>query len=386
MAAALYFRGVTVVSPPYQWDKMDVLVADGRIQWRAPAGHRAVPRDAREIPGDDLILTPGWVELQINGAFGHDFTLTPEAIWDVAAQLPQLGLTAFLPTIITAPRETIARAQQVLLAGPPSGWHGARPLGLHIEGPFLNPERKGAHPPTLLRAPDPAWIRDWTRARGVRLVTLAPELPHALDLVRALRNQGVVVSMGHTMAPWEQAIAGFEAGITYGTHLFNAMRGFHHREPGAVGALLARPDIPVGLIVDGIHVHPGAVRLAWQAKGPGALTLVTDACAGLGMPPGTYRLGEMTIVVREHDARLPDGTLAGSIVRPDAALRNLMHFAGASLVDAVSAWTVAPARVLGLPHPHVAPGAPADLTLLRASDLSVIGTVIAGHLYLVDKG
>jgi len=355
------------------------LLAQGRVQAVAPAGMLDAD-NAEVLDAAHLILTPGWIDLQINGAFGQDFTLTPQALWDVAAQLPKLGITAFLPTIITAPRETVAQAQAIWLAGPPPGWKGARPLGLHIEGPFLHPERKGAHPPQHLRLPDRAWVEDWHPARGVRMVTLAPELPGALELVQYLTARGVVVSMGHTMATWDQAQAAFAAGVTYGTHLYNAMRGFHHREPGAVGALLARPDIPVGLIVDGIHVHPAAVRLAWQAKGPYALTLVTDASAGLGMPPGTYRLGDMTILVREHDARLPDGTLAGSVLRPDRALRNLMAFTAASLVDAVSAWTVAPARVLGLPRPAIEPGAAANLTLLHRDDLTVAGTVLAGHL------
>ncbi len=380
----LLVENVTVVSPPQVLPNRDVWIAGSLISAITPHGQRK-GTPARRLNGRGRFLSPGWLELQLNGGFGKDFTEEPTSIWEVAARLPEMGITAFLPTVITAPAAVAEQARAVLAQGAPAGWRGAVPLGLHIEGPFLNPKRKGAHPPAYLRPPDPAWVRNWSPEGQVRLVTLAPELPGALDLVRALRRQGVAVSMGHTEATLAEAEAGFRGGITYGTHLFNAMRGLHHREPGAVGALLAHPEIAVGMIVDGIHVHPAAVALAWRCKTPETVTLVTDACAGLGMPQGRYRLGAMEIVVQEDRATLPDGTLAGSILRPAVALRNLMEFTGCTVAEAVTTLTAAPARVLGLPRPRVAVGEPANLTLF-ALDGTVAATIIGGQVVWENAG
>lgn len=381
----LLIENATIISPPDTWAHHDILIDGETIVQVAPHGQVSASQPFPRFDAAGLIVTPGWIDVQVNGGFGHDFTLDPSAIWAVAARLPELGLTAFLPTIITAPSEVRERAIHVLKAGPPQGWQGARPLGLHFEGPFLNPERRGVHPPQYLRPPDVSLVQGWTRANGVWLVTLAPELDGIDAVVNHLAAAGVVVSMGHTLATWEEAEAGFAWGITYGTHLFNAMRGFHHREPGAVGALLARADIPVGLIVDGVHVHPAAVRIAWACKSPETVTLVTDACAGLGMPPGRYRLGAMEIVVSEDRATLPDGTLAGSIVTPARALRNLMAFTGCTLVEAITTVTIAPARVLGLDTPRVAPGHTADLTLITP-EVDVVATVIGGKIRPTQPG
>lgn len=381
----LLIENATIVSPPDIRDRYDVLIDGTTIADVFPHGRRTPPPHMPRLDATGLIVTPGWVDLQVNGGFGRDFTVDPATIWEVAARLPELGLTAFLPTIVTAPADVREQAMGVLRAGPPKGWEGAIPLGLHFEGPFLSPERRGAHPPGYLCRPDVHLVRGWTRAAGVWLVTLAPELEGFAAVAARLRAAGVVLSMGHTSATWEEAEAGFRAGITYGTHLFNAMSGFHHREPGAIGALLARPDIAVGLIVDGVHVHPAAVRIAWQCKSPETITLVTDACAGLGMPPGRYRLGAMEIAVQEDRATLPDGTLAGSIVTPARALRNLMAFTGCTLADAVSTVTVAPARVLGLDTPRVAPGKEASLTIITP-EIEVMGTVVRGRVVYKGPG
>ena len=377
----LYIDHATLFTPERQIDDGAVLVDGRRIRACGPSDEIPRPSAAQTIDGHGLLLTPGFIDLQINGAFGHDFTADPDSIGLVAARLPRYGVTAFLPTVITSPLETVSAAQDVLAGLGVADTLGARPLGLHVEGPFLNPDKRGAHSPEHLRLPNLAAARDWSPRHGVRLVTIAPELPGALDLVAQLAEQGVVVSAGHSAATYEQANQGFVAGIRYGTHLFNAMPPLHHREPGLVGALLSNGRVRVGFIVDGIHTHPSIVDLVWRTVGSARLSLVTDAVAALGMPPGRHGLAEFEVLVDETSARLPDGTLAGSILSLDAALRNLVAFTGCSLVEALRTVTTTPAELLGLEaeRGRIAPGAMADLVLLTP-DLQVQTTIAEGRV------
>jgi len=343
---------------------------------------------AHIIDAGGLLLAPGFVDLQLNGAFGYDFTADPDTMWAVAERLPRYGVTDFLPTIITAPPGAIPAAQAALARGAPSslGPH-ARPLGLHLEGPFLNPAKRGAHPAEHLRLPAAEVAADWSRDSGVRLVTLAPELPGALDLTRQLVQRGVVVSMGHSAATYAEAEAGLDAGITYGTHLFNAMAPFQHREPGIAGTLLSDERAVAGLIVDGVHVHPGAIGVAWRAKGPGGLNLVTDAMAGLGLSEGTFRLGERDVTVQDGTVRLLDGTLAGSVLSLDHAVRNLIAMTGCGVPEAIQTVTEVPARLLGMTGRlgRLEPGAPADLVWLTP-ELNVAATWVGGCLTYQAEG
>ncbi|HEY8547779.1 MAG TPA: N-acetylglucosamine-6-phosphate deacetylase [Acidimicrobiales bacterium] len=345
-----------------------------------------------ELDATGCVVAPGFVDLQVNGAGGIDLTAEPERLWEVAALLPRWGVTSWLPTIVTSPEPVRERALATLRQGPPdppdpSDLSGAAPaapvatpLGLHLEGPFLNPERKGAHVAAHLRSPDPALIAGWSRDAGVALVTLAPELPGALDLVRALVDRGVVVSLGHSSASTEEATAGVDAGARWATHLFNAMPPLHHRDPGLAGVALTDERLRVGLIADGLHVHPRMVRLAARALGA-RLTLVTDAVAALGVPPGPIRLGDLEALAAEDGVRLPDGTLAGSNLAMATAVANLQAFAGVDLGAAVHAAATAPAAVLGRAGERgvVAPGAVGDLVVLDG-DGRVVATVIGGRV------
>ena len=355
-------------------------ILDGRIRVLQPFDAQDVPAGARVMDASGMLLSAGWLDLQFNGGFGCDFTDQPERLWEAAAGLPRYGVTGFLPTIITASLEVYERALGVLRSGPPAGWHGAIPLGYHFEGPFLNPAKKGAHNPAHMRLPSPEAVSGWSVENGVRLVTLAPELPGALDVIRILSERGVLVSAGHSLANYEQALAGFAAGVRCGTHLFNAMPPLGHRDPGLAGALLTRTGIAAGLIPDGMHVHPAMAALAWRCKGPQGLCLVTDAMAALGMPPGVYRLGDYEVTVDERTARLPDGTLAGSILTLDAALRGLVQYTGCTLVEALPTVTVTPARLLGLAHKGCLEiGADADLVLLTPQG-EVVKTWVEGEM------
>ena len=291
------------------------------------------------------------IDLQINGAGGHDLTEEPERVWDVAAFLPRYGVTAFLPTLVDPTWSIVDRARAALAGGPPPGFDGATPLGWHVEGPFLNPTRAGAHDPANLHPPSVEPVADWSPATGIRIVTLAPELPGALDVVEALVANGVVVSAGHSAATWAQARAGFDAGIRSVTHLFNAMSKLDHREPGLPGAALADDRVTIGLIPDGLHVHPGLIGLVHRTVGADRLAIVTDAIAALGVAPGEHRLAGRRVLVDETSCRLPDGTLAGSLLGLDAAVRNLAEYAGISIEDARLATTSVPARLLGLDWP-----------------------------------
>lgn len=374
-----------VVTPDAALEDGSVLIDGGQITAVAPADRLAIPSDAQLIDARGLILAPGFIDLQFNGAFGHDFTADPASIWSVAARLTRWGVTGFLPTIITAPLATYAAAQEVMLDGAPAGWRGARPLGLHFEGPFLNPDKKGAHNAALMMSPMPTAVANWSRDTAVALVTLAPERPGALAVIAALAERGVLVSAGHSTATYAEAKAGIEAGLRYSTHLFNAMRSLHHREPGLVVAMLNDPRVTVGLIPDGIHVHPALIETIWHAS-HGRVNLVTDAMAAAGMPPGRYRLGGSEVQVGAGRAQLADGTLAGSVVDLPAAVANFRQYTRCTLPEAIAAVTHTPARLLGLARKgRIAPGYDADLVLLDAA-LAVQLTAVAGDILFKKPG
>ncbi len=381
----LFIHNVTLLTPRQRVEKGGLLVDRGQIVACGSIGSMHLPADLDFVDGGGHFLAPGFLDLQVNGGFGLDFTADPATIWAVGEQLPRYGVTAFLPTIITAPLSVSRAAQMEIIVGSPPGYRGAIPLGLHIEGPFLNPAKKGAHNPAHLRLPSPDLVADWSPDTGVALVTLAPELPGALETIAALAGRGVVVSAGHSAATYAQAEAGFAAGMRYGTHLFNAMPALHHREPGLTAALLNVPTLTVGLIADDIHVHPDLVRLVWQLLGPSRLNLVSDAMAALGMAPGQYLLGDYAVTVTETDARLADGTLAGAILPVDGCLRNLIHCTGCAVEDALATVTTTPAALLNQTRKgRLAPGADADLVLLDG-ELRVLKTWVGGELMGVPK-
>ena len=240
------------------------------------------------------------------------------------------------------------------------------------------------HEPTLLRAPDLALVGDWRPETGVRLVTLAPELPGALAVIADLASRGVVVAAGHSAATYDEALAGIGAGVRYATHLFNAMAPLDHREPGIVAALLADERVTIGVIADGVHVHPAVVGLVRRIVGPGRFSAVTDALAALDAPTGASRLGSADVAVEGAAARV-GARLAGGVVGLDVIVRNVASLAGVSAADAIRAVTDVPARLLGLADGRdaVEPGRCADLTLLTA-DLRVAATIVAGRVAWAD--
>lgn len=385
------FHHATLLTPCETISDGTLIVEGSRIA-ALGAGFIPAPPGAQTIDLSGLILAPGWIDIQINGAFGVDFTEAPQGLYAVAASLTRFGVTSFLPTVITSPLDKVATALRVWQQGPPGGFQGAIPLGYHLEGPMINPEKKGAHNPAYIQSLSLSAIRDWSPAMGVRLVTLAPELPGALEIIQALRRQGVVISAGHSLASYEQALQAFEAGLSCGTHLFNAMPSLDHRAPGLTGALLTQPDIAVGIIIDGIHVHPAMVEIAWRAKGTDNLILVTDAMAALGMPAGKFRLAESEVIVDERSVRLPNGALAGSVLTLEDAVRNLQAFTRCTLNQALACCSLNPANLLGLhTKGRLAAGMDADLVVLDP-DGHVVGSMVMGKIcyssipQLVEEG
>jgi N-acetylglucosamine-6-phosphate deacetylase len=361
-------------------DRADTVIVGGRI-----ADPGTAPAGAPTLDATGLLVAPGFVDLQCNGAAGIDLTTEPERLWEMAAVLPRWGVTAWLPTIVTAPAAIRHRALAAWRAGPPpslaEGRPPAAPLGLHFEGPFLAPERRGAHPPQHLAAPDVALVESEGWVGAVALVTLAPELPGAGALIKTLVAEGIVVSAGHSSATAAEARAAVDAGVSYVTHLFNAMAPLHHREPGLAGVALSDDRLRAGLIVDGLHVDPAMVAVAARALGD-RLSLVTDAVAALGAPPGPVPLGAYTAEVSAADGgvRLPDGTLAGSTLALDQAVRNLVAFAGVPLAAAVGSVTEVPARVLGLADRGTLTGGAAGDLVLLDRDGALVATVIGGRI------
>jgi N-acetylglucosamine-6-phosphate deacetylase len=324
-------------------------------------------------------VLPGFVDLQVNGAVGVDLTSQPERIGEVAAFLVQCGVTSFMPTVISSSVEDTADAIAALQRWTPKD-PGAHSLGIHLEGPFLNPVRSGAHPMQHLRPPSLAEAENWRNDTGVAMVTLAPEMSQAHDVIEHLVASGVVVCAGHTMASPDEIDAAIAAGVSGVTHLFNAMGPINARVPGPAGATLANGELIAGLIVDGLHVDPIMVRLAWQLLGPDRIALVTDAIAALGLPQGEYSVGETHVVVDDHGARTPEGVLAGSVLRFDDAVRNLIAFTGCDLAEASVAASSTPARLAQRPDiGRLAPGCLADVVLLDENH-QVAATVVRGRV------
>jgi N-acetylglucosamine-6-phosphate deacetylase len=339
------------------------------------------PPGPPDLALDSGVLVPGLVDLQVNGYYGVDLADgDPEGWAMVARRLPETGTTAFLPTFITAPVPALAAALRSAARAAEAVTAGARVLGVHLEGPFLSPARAGAHRRDWIVPPSPEAVSELLAAGGelLRLVTLAPEADGALAAIAALTAAGVLVSVGHSDATAAQVAAGAAAGARMVTHLFNAQRGLHHREPGVAGQALTDPRLTSGLIVDLSHVSAAACAIAFAAA-PGRICLVTDAAACAGMPPGHYLLGGEPVELPAGGGApvRPGGGLAGSALRLDRAVGNAVGL-GLGLAEAVAAASRIPADLIGRPGlGRLAAGAAADLAWL-GDDLRARATWVSG--------
>jgi N-acetylglucosamine-6-phosphate deacetylase len=344
-----------------------VVLDGGRIASISTRAASGVPAGASILDFPEATLAPSFFDIHIHGAAGHDsMEATPEALAAIGTFLASRGTARFLATTVTAPIDATLRAVAGLakLMTSPPAVGAARPLGIHLEGPFLSHAKRGVHPPEYLLAPDIALFdRIYVAAEGhVRLITLAPELPGASEFAAHAVARGVRVSLGHSNATAAETRAAIAAGATSATHTFNAMRPLDHREPGILGTVLTTDSLFAELICDGIHSAPEMTKLWWRAKGPNRAILVTDAMSAAGMPDGEYRLGGLTVQVADGRAT-SDGVLAGSVLTLDRALSNFLAFTGATLEQGLRLLTANPAVLTGFEAEtgSLAPGISANL-------------------------
>ena len=349
-----------------------ILIRDGVIEAIGPRSGFTVARGSCEVSATDKTAAPGFIDVHIHGAGGHDVMEASEtALRAVARTIGAHGTTSFLATTVTADPEAICKSSEGIARyiglQHQASITGAEVLGLHFEGPFISSIRRGVHPPEWIKLPSAEWLGRFVSAAAgnARLITLAPELLGAIPCIDAARKAGMVVGMGHTDATYEQARAAVARGAHHAIHTFNAMRPFSHRDPGVIGAVLTSPDITAELIADGVHVDETAMRLLLQAKGAAGVILISDGISATGMPDGNYQLGGFEITVSGGVCRNSEGRLAGSTLTLDRALRNIVGLA-VSLADALRMLTLNPATLLGIEHKKgiLHADADADIVLL----------------------
>jgi N-acetylglucosamine-6-phosphate deacetylase len=372
----------TLFTPLERIDFPVVLIDDGKITAVSSRIETELPFDTRHLDYPDLVLAPGFIDIHIHGGSGHDVMEADDsALAAVEAGMAKHGVTSYLPTTVTAPENRILRALEHLGKAITQNerTRRSRPLGIHLEGPFISHAKRGVHPPENLVQPSKELFRKyWDASAGtIRVMTIAPELPGAAETITEARQLNVHSSIGHSDATYSQALQGIKAGADHATHTFNAMRPLDHREPGILGAVLSDDRLTADLIADGVHVDPSIVKLFLQAKGPERAILITDAISATGMPDGIYKLGSFEVEVRGNRCEY-QGRLAGSVLTLDRAVRNVMSFAGWRLQEAIRLATFNPARMLGITSQKgiVAPGSDADLVLLSAQGY-IVQTIIA---------
>ncbi|XP_042207557.1 N-acetylglucosamine-6-phosphate deacetylase-like [Homarus americanus] len=371
--------------------KDDFWVRGGKILNPEPVFYVEKLQADVKVDCHDALICPGFLDIQINGGYGYDFSSDidklEEGLAAVAKGVLATGVTSFLPTLVTSPKsvyhQVIPRIKKT-----PGGPGGASILGVHVEGPFISPAKKGAHPLQYLEGVEEGMSKVldvYGSIDNIAKITIAPELPGAQEVIRHLSSRGIVVSVGHSSSNLEEGEAAANNGATFITHLFNAMLPFHHRDPGLVGLLTSRlisHPVHYGIISDGIHTHPAALRIAHRAH-PQGIVLVTDAMAAMGLGDGVHQIGQMKVLVEGRKARLVDfDTLAGSVVTMDDCVRHFINGAGVSLVEAIDAATLHPARVMGIDHLKgtLEYGTDADFVLvLDKGPLKVLNTFIAGE-------
>jgi N-acetylglucosamine-6-phosphate deacetylase len=369
--------GGTILTPDQILRDHDLVIDDGTILGIA---QHTTP----SLPGSEIIdvngyfVVPGFIDIHVHGAVGSDtMDATSDAIYGMGNYFSQHGVTAFLPTTVAASLKDIRSAINIASVTPRSS-NGARHLGVHLEGPYLSLEYRGAQPPMHLRPADLGEYKYWIETGDVKLITVAPEIEGVLALIKTGVEAGIEFALGHTAATYEQVQTAVELGLSQATHTFNGMPSFQHRSPGALGAVLSDDRIWAQIIVDGIHVHPAIVKFLIKAKGVDRTILITDAIRATGMPDGDYALGDQMVHVKDGIARTDAGGLAGSTLTMDQALRNVMKFADISLSEALPMATRVPAAAMKLENHKgsIASGFDADIVVLDETNhvrLTMVG-------------
>ena len=362
-------------------------VEDGKVAVLSSRAEVELPPGAKHLDFPDSVIAPGYIDIHVHGGAGHDVMQDdPSGQADFEKALARHGVTAYLPTTVTASLDRILGALDRLgnaISAEESGHShiGARPLGIHLEGPFISAAKCGVHPTRYLVSPTPALFEKMWDASGgtLKMMTVAPELPGASETIRLARERGVLTSIGHSNATYAEAKAGIAAGAVSATHTFNAMRALDHREPGILGAVLTNEQLSADIIIDGIHVDPAVVSLFLKAKGQEKAILISDAISATGMPDGKYKLGPFEVTVKGDRAEL-EGKLAGSVLTMDRAVRNVMKFANWKLQQAIVLATRNPARLMGFETKGtIAVGRDADLVFLTPEG-DVRQTMVGGRM------
>ena len=361
------------LTPLTELQDVGILMRDGVIESVGPRSSLRLPAGAQEIIAADNVAVPGFLDVHIHGAAGHDVMEgKEEALNAISAMIARHGTTSFVATTVTAAPDAICKSSEQI-ATYIAQQHGriragAEILGIHFEGPFISTVRRGVHPPEWIRLPSAEMLEKFVAAAqgNALILTIAPELLGAMPCIDAARKAGMVVGVGHTDATYEQTRAALARGAHHAIHTYNAMRPFSHRDAGVIGAVLTSPEMSAELIADGVHVDETAMRLLLQAKGAGGVILISDGISATGMPDGNYLLGGFEVTVSGGICRNSEGKLAGSTLTLDRALRNMVRL-GASLGDGLQMLTSNPAKLLGIEHKKgtLRANADADVVLLN---------------------
>ncbi|HWX54372.1 MAG TPA: N-acetylglucosamine-6-phosphate deacetylase [Verrucomicrobiae bacterium] len=361
-----------------------VVIEDGHVLSVHSAQQAEVPRNTNRFDFPDKVLAPGLIDVHVHGNAGHDVMETDaSALASIQRAMAKHGVTSYLPTTVTAPQDQLLRALEHLAKAISrrDQQEGSRPLGIHLEGPFISHAKGGVHPRESLVQPSVEMFdRFWQASGGtLRMMTIAPELPGAIETIAHARRSGVHSSLGHSNATYKEANRGIASGAEHATHTFNAMRPLDHREPGILGAVLSDDRLTADIIADGVHLDPSIVKLFLAAKGAERAILITDAISATGMGDGRYRLGAFEVEVKGDRCEY-QGRLAGSVLTLDRALRNTMNFGGWNLQQALRLATLNPAHLLGISPQKgtITPGCDADLVVLTPGG-DVVQTFIAGR-------
>jgi len=381
MHDAVVVKGV-VVTPFETIPQGAVVVRDGKVEYVGVGDE--VEISGRVYDFGDSFVAPGFIDLHVHGGSSFDVMDASEKAMDgLAGYLTAGGVTSFLPTTCSSPLEDLLAVARAVKATIKRDGTGAEVLGLHLEGPYLNLARRGAQSAAYIRPPSIDEFVEIQREAGgvVKMITLAPEVEGALEMTEVFSSSGGVPSAGHTDATYEEMDAAVDAGFRHITHLFNAMRPFHHREPGAAGAALTDGRVTIDVIADGQHLHPAALRLAATTKGAEKMALVSDSIMPGGLPDGEYRFGDQMVRLKGSRCLLGSGVLAGSTIRLCDAVRNMVKLVGVPLAEAVEMASSTPARIIGVASVKgcLKPGMDADLTVLNHS-FSVLLTIVRGKV------
>lgn len=374
MTTTFLLHAGRALTPTTEIKDAGILIRDGEIAEVGPREGMRLPDGAGEVSAHDKAAIPGFVDVHIHGAGGHDVMEgTNDALAAVTKTVARHGTTSFAATTVTAnPDATIHSVERIaryIAVQHETDEARAEVLGIHFEGPFLSPVRRGVHPTEWLKLPSAELLEKFMHAASGKalILTIAPELLGAMPCIDAARKAGMVVAMGHTDATYEQARAGIAHGVRHAVHVYNAMRPFSHRDSGVIGAVLTSPEVSAELIADGVHVDETAMRMLVQAKGAGGMILISDGISATGMPDGKYDLGGIEVTVSGGICRNSEGRLAGSTLTLDRALRNVVAL-GTPLADAVRMLTLNPATLLGLEFKKGALRAGADADILLLDD------------------